>query len=109
MNWQQKELLSNSRGNTSSNRGGNYRGNSNNNNRAYYNNNNEQRGGGGWRDNRGEARNNDSNLPAWADGITNEPTAGTSGLNWQQQSLMQRDETDKFNHFVRGEDEFQRE
>ena len=98
MNWQQRELLNNNnRGNN--NRTSNYRNK----------NGNDQRGGGGWRDNRREASNNNSDLPAWADGLTNEPTTGTSGLNWQQQSLMQRDETDKFTHFVRGEDEFQRE
>ena len=51
------------------------------------------------------AQKNPSDLPAWALDINNNDTKqGT--MNWQQEGLMSRDESNPFTRFVRGEDEY---
>eukprot|EP00511_Aplanochytrium_stocchinoi_P010840 CAMPEP_0204862060 /NCGR_PEP_ID=MMETSP1348-20121228/2171_1 /ASSEMBLY_ACC=CAM_ASM_000700 /TAXON_ID=215587 /ORGANISM="Aplanochytrium stocchinoi, Strain GSBS06" /LENGTH=399 /DNA_ID=CAMNT_0052011803 /DNA_START=339 /DNA_END=1538 /DNA_ORIENTATION=+ len=52
----------------------------------------------------------DSN-PEWADdvGTSQSKQVNDTSLNWQQQSLVNRDESDPFNRFVRGENELIRE
>lgn len=57
-----------------------------------------------------EVKTSDSDMPAWAMGdMSSGNTSASSGLNWQQQSLLKRDDSDPFNRFVRGENEFVRE
>ena len=50
----------------------------------------------------------DADMPSWA---ATDVAAGASisTLNWQQQSLLNRDDSDPFNRFVRGENEYARE
>ena len=53
-------------------------------------------------------------LPEWADDLADDHGAGVQGaaassLNWQQQALVNRDETDPFLSLVRGEHDLSRE
>lgn len=53
-------------------------------------------------------------LPEWADDLAHDHGAGVQGaaassLNWQQQALVNRDETDPFLSLVRGEHDLSRE
>lgn len=94
---------------------------------GYYNNSNNrqynQRGGQnnqGWRGNNNNnffgRQNNQTrekdydNNPEWADDIgTGSNDVTDSSLNWQQQSLVNRDESDPFHYLVRGENDLSRE
>jgi hypothetical protein len=62
------------------------------------------------------ARDNASDMPEWASADAAPPALATGGgktsnesLNWQQQSLLNRDDSDPFNRLVRGENEYARE
>ena len=108
LNWQQKELLGNNRDGGENPRQGGY----NNNRRPS----GPTRGGpnqgprsdrGQWMKQQGRGK-SAGDLPEWATDLDTS-VQDNSGLNWQQKSLLSRDESNPFNRLVRGEDEYNHE
>ena len=123
LNWQQKELLGQSSSRNQQSGGGGFQGggrsrannggqfSSSNLERRGGGNNNQGRGGGGFAKSRDAPKSQaSSDLPEWATGLESSTADdAAAGLNWQQKSLMNRDESNPFNRLVRGEDEYLRE